>query len=661
MAAVLLLCFLYFLLASTAFYLIGTLILKPLGYKVSGFYSDIFDKSLTGLVACVFLYSICASTFKTVQWGILLVALFLWYELKITRKNRITEHVYNWKTTHWSLKSILPLLLLAILVFAWFAYPTFNWTSDFMYAMPHKDKVYYSNIATALSEFGNENRQGAYVPGATQSATEPYHYFDLWFAALLSFVTSKPSIVVISLLCLPVCSLISICGILSVFERNFPLKTWHYLIAFLLLFTRGIYLEIRDPQIAWAENFSEGILEFKSEKLGVLYLFAILSFRFLFNGNLSAALTSLLALPVISIGNLPGIIGGILVFTIFAVFTKRLDRYGAMRIAAYCGLIFIFVYLFYRYTSDANSNAYLEKGLMIFTDINEVNLRSVKIAAAELFVRIMNNPWRATLIHLPFLLVAAFALKQNKQMKYAFLLIACICLVSLSTYGFFYKLVDAPQFYTNNLPVLNVFLILSVSYFLSSEFYPEKFRMYVASGLTVILMVIMIAGLAEYRASRSFTELYSDKYLCEIDSVHKRIREKSGIAVIYDPQQKPDLYNCDMSGPNLLFQPLFTRFRVPVDINIMAQREMPWGGEMGEVQKRFLNKAPFKQFVLQQMSVGQYKEIGESQLEYLRRENIQYVFVSQGVEVDRRIVARVRKQIKDQRSGEQLLVLNPWQ
>jgi hypothetical protein len=332
-----------------------------------------------------------------------------------------------------------------------------------------------------------------------------------------------------------------------------------------------------------------------------------------------------------------------------------------MRIAAYCGLIFIFVYLFYRYTSDANSNAYLEKGLMIFTDINEVNLRSVKIAAAELFVRIMNNPWRATLIHLPFLLVAAFALKQNKQMKYAFLLIACICLVSLSTYGFFYKLVDAPQFYTNNLPVLNVFLILSVSYFLSSEFYPEKFRMYVASGLTVILMVIMIAGLAEYRASRSFTELYSDKYLCEIDSVHKRIREKSGIAVIYDPQQKPDLYNCDMSGPNLLFQPLFTRFRVPVDINIMAQREMPWGGEMGEVQKRFLNKAPFKQFVLQQMSVGQYKEIGESQLEYLRRENIQYVFVSQGVEVDRRIVARVRKQIKDQRSGEQLLVLNPWQ
>jgi hypothetical protein len=245
-------------------------------------------------------------------------------------------------------------------------------------------------------------------------------------------------------------------------------------------------------------------------------------------------------------------------------------------------------------------------------------------------------------------------------MRYAFTLIGTISMVSLAVYGFFYKLVDAPQFYTNNLPLLNVFFILAAAYFFVVPQYSNAIRRIVGIGLSAILVIMMISSSLSYTHSRSFTELYSDKYLCELDSIHKHINGRSKIAVLYDPYQKPDLYNCDMSGPNLFYQPYFSNFSVPIDINILAEREMPWGGIMGEVQKRFVAKAPFKRFVLQQMAEGKYKDVSQSQVEYLRKERIRYVFVSANVEPDHNIVAFVKNRFKDARSGEQLLVLNEW-
>lgn len=653
--------FVYLLLILFASYAIGYFILSLFKYKPSGVYAALFNRGLAGLATSVFLFSIFTSSAITVQWGIPLVVFFIFFELhKAGRKRTVKPIMQITPAKRGDWFKYIPGLILTLLVFGWFAYHNINFNNSFPYAIPHKDEIYYTNISTALIEWGYENRQGAYIHTSLVPATEPYHYFDLWFTAMVSFFTGTPTILSVSLICLPFFSVLTIFGILSVFETTGPLRSWHYGVAPLLLFTRGAYLVLNNPDILWAQNFSETLLEFKSEKLGVIYVIALLAFRFILSGNIMAGIAAFLILPIVSIGNLPGLAGGLLLFIVLALFVRRITIREFLRSFLYISLVGIFIWLFYRLTSGQEGNAYLKNGVLVFTDLSEFSFQSVKVTGIELLVRILHNPWRTLVIHLPFLILAFIAVRENRQYAKAAVLMMCVYTASLLAFGFFYKLLDAPQFYTNNLPILNVFLLIGVIIFINSGALNRLIRKIIFLGAVSLLVVILVFSLFAYSDSLMFTELYSQKYLQEVSLLHSKLTEKKEVAVFYNPEQEPDLYNCDKSGPNVMYLPFLPKFKPPVDINVFAMEGWSRDKEIAVIQKRFMRNSPFYRFVMEQVAAGKFTDIPTAQLDYLRQKHIQYLFVSPGIRLNHELVSLVKKRIKDERSGEQLLVLNPF-
>lgn len=650
------LCYVSLLLFASVFYGIGHFLLRSFGYRDTGFYRSFFDKSLAGLTACILVFSIAITSFVTVQLGYLLVLLFLLYEFK--RDPHYVSGSPPTKEEH-SLKRFIPLFLLSLLIYSWFAFFSIKPGSDFGYFMPHIDKGYYATVSSMLLETGHENRVGVNGYYDNLTAVEPYHYFDVWLNALVSFVTRTPPVLVMSLVCLPLCGLLAVAGLLSVFERFGKVKLVYYVLAVLLLFVRGLYLVRIDPQIKWAQNFSETLLEFKSEKLGVIYVFAIFSFRLLLEGRLLPALASFLFFPLLAIGSFPGVAGGMLLFLLLARIGKMISSAELLRQLLYLALLSSFIFLFYKIAGDPSENAYLKNGMLTYTDMKGFNFQSIKVSCIELFVRVMHYPWRTLLLHLPYLMLCIIVMRGDKPLRVAFLLVSCIYFVSLATFGFFYKLLDGPQFYTNNLPLLNVFLAMGIIVFLSSNALARQFKNILAACIFFLLSIQIYFAVMTYRDSRAFTELYSDEYLCAIRKIHRELHHKERVAILYNHNQVPDLYNSDKSGANVLYLSFMPQFIPAVDLNVFEVSQWAPDKEIAAIQKRFVQKAPFHRFVLEQVSLGSFKGLNESQLDFMKAKNIRFLVVSRGITPDHSITALVKKQVRDPLSGELFLVLNP--
>ncbi len=644
------------LLFASVFYGIGHFLLRSFGYREAGFYRSFFDKSLAGLTAVVLVFSIAITSFVTVQLGYLLVLFFLIYEFKRDRQQRsgnVSPKEYH------SLKSFIPLLLLSLFIYGWFAFFTIKPGSEWGYFMPHIDKGYYATVSSMLLETGHENRVGVNAYYNNLTANEPYHYFDVWLNALVSFVTGTPPVLVMSLICLPLCGLLAVAGLLSVFERFGKVKPLYIVLAVLLLFVRGLYLVRVDPQIKWAQNFSETLLEFKSEKLGVIYVFAIFSFRLLLEGRLLPTLASFLLFPLLAIGSFPGVAGGLFLFLLLARIGKMISSLEMLRHLLYLMLLSSFIFLFYKITGDPGSNPYLKNGMLTYTDMKGFSFQSIKVTCIELFVRVMHYPWHTLLIHLPYLIFALIVMRGNKQLRGAFLLVSCIYFVSLVTFGFFYKLLDGPQFYTNNLPLLNVFLAMGMIVFLSSDVLARHVKNMFAGIVICLLLVQAYFSVMAYRDSRVFTELYSDGYLSAVNKMHKGLDKKERVAILYNQNQVPDLYNSDKSGANVLYLSFMPNFLPAVDLNVFEIDQWAPDKEIAAIQKRFVQNAPFHRFVLEQVSRATFKGLSESRLDFMKAHNIRFLVVSPGITPDHNITALVKKQLRDPLSGELFLLLNP--
>jgi len=651
--------YLLFLVFLFIFYGLGHFILRIAGLSPgNGFYRIFFIKSLTGLTVSVVLFSLFFTSFKSIHLGFLMVALITTYEIYRAKKGRgLVAQVPASQNKNLS-ASLLPLFFLSLVMYTWFACLLIKWQGDFGYFMPDKDKVYYSNISLLLLLTGQENREGITNLYTANSGTAPYHYFDLWLNALLSFFTRTPPLVVLYLLCFPFVNLLAAMGVLSLFEKRGEIKPLHIIFSFLLLFAGACYFT-GEPKIAYAQNFSETPMEFMGEKFGVFYLFGILALLLFLDEYFIAALSVLLIFPLLSISTLPGCAGGLLLFLLIAGLLKIVSRADILRLFFYLLAVALFIVSFYFFTGNIHSNPYLKNGLRVYTDLEEMNFHSLKVAMAELFYRVKLHPWRTFLLHLPFLIPMIWVLRKNGSLKGLLLLVFCIYLSSLFAFGIFYKLFDASQFYTNNLVFINLSLLLGAVLFISSAF---DRPMRVTRLIGILLIFLLLSGkiffsVLSHQKNKSRNDIYGDEFLNAITALNTQ--EKEQVAVLYTAQPGENMYSEDKNGLQILYLAFMPGMLPAVDLNVFEMNDWSKDPSIAQVQKAYIRSSPFYRFATEQVSRGDFRNIAQSKVDFIKEKKIKYLVLFKGVEVDNEIRPLVKKVIHDERSGHRFLVLNP--
>jgi len=651
--------YMLFLAALFIFYGLGHVILWSAGLASgNGFYKAFFAKSLTGLTVSVILFSIVFTSFKTIHLGLILVALITAYEIYRAKKSRGLETPAQVSQSKSLKRSLIPLFILSLVIYSWFACLLIKWQGDFGYFMPDKDKVYYSNISLMLLQTGEENREGITNLYAENTGTAPYHYFDLWFNSMLSFFTRTPSLVVMYLLCFPIFNLLASAGVLSLFEKRGAIKPLHIIFSFLLLFVGGCYFT-GEPKMVYAQNFSETPMEFMGEKFGIFYLFGILALLLFLDDLFVAALSVLLVFPILSISTLPGFAGGLLLFLLLAGLFKILSRPDALRLFLYLLAVVLFISFFYFFTGDMHANPYLKNGLRVYTDLDEMNFLSFKVTIAELLYRVKLYPWRTFLLHLPFLIPTIWMLRGNRSLKGLLMLVFCIYASSLLAFGIFYKLFDASQFYTNNLVFINLSLLLGAVLFISSGF-ERPLRVSRLLGISLIFFLLLgkifFSWLA-HEKNKSRNDLYGDEFLTAISVLNTK--EKEQVAVLYTAQPGENMYSEDKNGLQVLYLSFMPGMLPAVDMNVFEMNDWSNDPPIAQIQKAYIRNSPFYRFVMGQVSRGDFKNIAQSKMDFIMEKKIKYLVLFKGAEAGNEIRPLVKKVIRDERSGHRFLVLNP--
>src|SRR4051794_22361386 len=90
----------FFISAFIFFFTIGHFCLKFLSrsFSVKGFYTNIFLKSVTGIVASVIIYSYIITDLKTINIGFIFIVAFLIWELRLYKnenKKKIDLYTYD--------------------------------------------------------------------------------------------------------------------------------------------------------------------------------------------------------------------------------------------------------------------------------------------------------------------------------------------------------------------------------------------------------------------------------------------------------------------------------------------------------------------------------------------------------------------------------------
>ena len=620
-----------FIFSLACFFSIGHYLLKFTSglLNITGFYTNMFIKSLTGLTASVILYSIIATSFKTINLVLLIVIAFLIIELLIyKRKHKAPIYLRSFDVQEELsvsnlLKKTIPLFIISLFIYGWFALLILKFHAGFPYIMNCNDKVLYSNLSMMLDITGQENRWGIQnILNPDYHGIEPYHYFELWLNAMFSSLYRSLNFISLYLLSYPLTNFMIVVGLLAI---------------------------------------GESPMEFLGERFTLYYLFLILSFLFYLHGYSAIALTSILLIPITSVGTLPGIIGGLALFLIVAVVLRKITKHEFLRVGLYIILVLVSMSLLYKYLGNSLMSPYFNRSMFSYTDINVVNFRSVKIFLIELIYRVTGLSFQSLFFYAPFIIIALFVFfKRDSRVPFRglFCLSFFVWFCSLIAYGTFYKFCDGIQFYTNNFTFMHVLLTLAlIVFFFEESKHINKSMQTIKSGVLIcflaVLLLKMFYAIQTYKEHIADNNVYTDSYLLEIQKINKTQKEKSLVAALC-VKEKSNLDKTTISCPYLVYMP---QFYPCINISVFDVKDWDHLEPIAETQKAAVELSVFSQFIQKQKAVNSFVGIDQSQVDFITQYNIHFIIVSKGARLSELLASKINRTILDSLSGERFMIL----
>ncbi len=641
-ASVFLLIFLYFT---------GGIIVYAFRLRIHTSWQAVFMKLFAGTLGTVLLYSAAVTKGNTVNTGLLIPSLILLISGRMKGKFPAPLALREVFRPDW--KKAAELLVFALTVFFFFFFLLSDRQLPFP-VPPHPDYIYYARLADYLNVAGIENMNLDLTENNIPPV--PYHYFEIWLNAFLAKTTGLPALLTQQLICHVALFVMLYCGLLALAEAagGTPGPGLRIL-AISFFFFQGIRWPLLDETLLQGNDY----FFYASALFHKKYLFPYLVFcAFLvhaFQKRITAALLTLLVLPVISASSSIPVLVTILLFSGLNCL-KRLCYFNIKMVLAATIATALFLYLFYALREQADPRFSLEHSAAIV----ETNIRTL-LHSGLLLSLFLNNIFMALLLFLPVILIISFQFGNlMKRETYRVIAILALLLVTASSAAFtvWYQKYDSSQLYSNTGMTMLSFAIFSTLiwlYIQSAHLHYRYAMLILFSAWSCYQLDKYIGMLSEQKAS--YARSYSRSYMKEVSEALQPLDKTGGRICNTGRLRSFKDFALDLNACPWFLGHLKNNFRI-LSLDNISNIPLSLDSFSRLQEKEFLESQQFQKFIRHEKGTGSYLTVNDSRLEFIRKNKIGYIFVEKPGLVDSALDQLVIKTISDSLSGEKLLILS---
>ena len=459
------------------FLIIGYLICQQFGNifiikSFSTFWGKNFLQLLVGIFTVISLYAIIRTSGISVFSLAIIPVLFL----LIIGKNKFQLAKINFREIGFIKVNILLMLFFLVMYFS-------SMLDGKIRTEFHPDLHYYENISFYLNQ-GYENcfsdLNEIYLKKSI--VRDPYHYFELWLAAFIGFLTQQKSyIYILQFIVIPILLTITTAGFLAIWERYNKLNSWNYIVfGVLALFVGSICIFLNEPILNFLDHYFTNqtiVLEnryhfnyFLLVKNLPFYILSTLVVLLFIENQLTKALIVLCLGIILNVGLIPGISFAIFSYSLFLLWRKSILSSEWLKINLCLLLVCAGFVMFYSSFSISNSESIFNKNMLpplpIYSFLSHLSIKGEVIRAIYRFL----GPFLyLTILYFFYIgFIAAFKNKFFPKLKqilfFVFLLLIGGLLTRLVLTG-----MNSPQFLSYLLPFINVVLILFFAHHFSKH------------------------------------------------------------------------------------------------------------------------------------------------------------------------------------------------
>jgi hypothetical protein len=596
-------------------------VVKPVSQKSPQTLFSFFSNTLIGLIVLVSIYSIVITSGKTVSWLYIILLFGYGYfgKLKIMIDN--TPIISKCHLKFGLSLLVVSLVLYLIYLSALFDFRTLRFTDTFCDWQFYSKTSQYLNLGfESTTQFDNIAFGGSFTP---------YHYFEIWLAAIISKIFSIPSQIATSILMPTVFGCIAYIG---VFGFATKLNYKNALLAFLLLFISSVtFFSSFLNKIGISLPLEVGnVLSVVSYfKLYPIYIFFLFSLHHILHKNLVLMLLCLLFIPVASFVTAPTIIPLVIIITTYFLIANKFKYF---RFSFFLTIyLLIFACYYFLIWSKLSTDTFIT-----FSGI-WVHFRSIRNPLLMLF---NTSPFFVFIFYFNKNINICNELKSILFISFSILCVVGIIIVVLTVAYF-----DGIQFFTN------VF-IPSTAAIISLFFLRINKSNYILSKIVFALFIIILCSSVFF----SVRYMYSQKKIKEEISFIDEVVKSTDI-------DKDKIVKCGFIHSKTFYSGRYMStisnvFRVGEVIDTYKGNFLQVGLSDYEALKCCENQnfednvtknygfsriaeGTFYKFVEMQKKEGKFKSIESSQNNFINQFKIDYIFIQKDASVSSQLSSRI--------------------
>jgi hypothetical protein len=382
---------------------------------------------------------------------------------------------------------------------------------SFLFQDQHPDFLFYVDFADGILKTGNENifRESNVFFPELFSGCSPYHYFELWLNVIVNEVFGYSSLVSLCVVTYPILQVVCLIGVIELLGKQLKFR-YLLVISFLFLFIEPIYFSFYETNellkyysgyVYTSVNLGAG------RKLAPVLIFLILFLKLFLENYKKESFYVLAALPVVSVGTLPGIEMGLFCYILLLAIRERsLAKY--IHLLMFIAIFSISYLLFYKINTIEILKSEIEGKNIISVVLRE----GLNWTIFKSFIFKFVFPFVRLLVYtLPYFLLLLLGTKKSdivshyKSETFEFSLLTFFILLSGAfSVSLAYELTDSGQLLCNLIPILTLWFIMIFSKWLSDK------RKYVF--LFILFLLNIYNAQFNYFQGRVNTEFFTKKY-----------------------------------------------------------------------------------------------------------------------------------------------------
>jgi hypothetical protein len=514
--------------------------------------------------------------------------------------------------------------------------------------LPFWDHIFYSRISTIMEirHFEAKKISALFEPDYHNVA--PYHYTELWITALFSKNSGLPHLISNELLTYTVLQTLIALAVLSIAERFTKITPWILIFSLLSVFYFGIALHWYSylGKLPAFVNHPEFLNSNLYPKQLIIYLnFGLFLVLFLYNYRLLGFVALLLTGILYSV-LIPAIFGGICAYVCWqAVFYKQ---YRYLWLLLVAGIFAACLFIFYGVINKSQEVNTLSKYLLLYPN-PLIHLKGFTLTAVNIGVLFIDLIL-AVSISMGLTGWKKLGRQVNNFLPMAFIMLAGYA-ISAITFGFvdwdqFYQLVWSPiLFFCATGCWLWVFMHLGKQK-TNTGFNVAKALFFVICAVNVYFIHNIISA-----SSIKINKPFSDR----VAQVLRENKANPLGAFIDVPNNTAQVTELRYLGTELLYyNPNF----IVAGLTVFDDLKAGLGANSNLLD--FAKADVFYRFTEQQKKRKQFKNIHQSQLDFICQKKIDYLFVNGKINLGEfpEILAATTLQLTDTLRNNRFLLIN---